>query len=699
MEIYGTFLKYIQRNEKTGNSVFLISVDEEYGKFSKKCKGVSGYYNYLTPLKIIGEEDRGYFMISEIIPCGYNADVMEDFLTSGLFDGVGEKTAKKIVELYGADLFSVKDYAGKEFSNVLSVLKTINEFSFFMKYCRKYEIDYKCARKVYGFFGAGALEKIKKNPYLLLKDGINFKVCEKIANDNKIEFFEKNRVDGIIYWILCVNKSRGNTRILYTELLKKIRFLEETLKSSPINEILILAQLIENDDFYITPDEKWVYLNEDYQIEENIVKEIKRIKLSKVDLNCQINIEKIEKFLGIKYNNDQIAAFDCLKNSDISIITGGPGTGKTSILRGIISTYRKNNPEKNIMLLSPTGCAAKRLSQATGCFATTIHKGLEILPFMSKDLFENIYMTKTVDADLIIVDEASMLDEKIFLLLLHSIKNESKLILVGDVDQLPSVGQGNVLNDLIESKRISVYRLKEIYRQENSIIIDNARKALCGRGDFFVNNNFCVCKYNNDDDIFKKVLDNVVRFESLKRDYKVFSPIKNKKYALSTTNLNNRIEKSVNLEDGVLYRETVLYGDYLFKKSDKVMFITNNYKEGYYNGQEGIITEIQKEKNKIYITILSEGEEIVIKNDNLSDIVLNYAITAHKSQGNEYESVIIVIPDEPLNMLQRKLLYVEITRAKKNVLVISKNDALKINLSNNSEVSRETGLKDLLDFA
>ena len=704
MRINGYFGKYIHRNEKTGYSQFTII----NGKETYICNGIIPFIPYKMPLYVEGilTKDNSKNIIndiSDIFPQNYDYMLTNEYISTGIVKGFGTAKAKKLMDkfkdedifavIYTADnIESLRDYyASIDERKIIESIRTTTEFIKLYKRLINFGGNYYNAKTYFDNYSTDSMEVINKNPYTLTYAGLPFSVCETIAIDNNIPEYDKRRIDALVYDVVDSNNKNGNTRIKYKDIVKRITQIEDNIGLNRHSEELFIKESLINDRKYAlekdSSEEIYVYKKEDFDFEESIVKSIKRIEDSKVLSNIKIDIANVEKACNIEFSSEQKEALNCLNTTGIKIIIGGPGTGKTTFINGIINAYTINHSAEDIILCSPTGRAAKRMSEVTGYKAYTIHHLLKIMPYnpMSLDA------VKKLDANLIIADEGSMLDTYMFARLLMAVPNNAILLIIGDANQLPSVNAGNVLHDLIKSQKIENYCLKTVYRQkEVNVIVRNGHKIINGDTYLEENEHFEIIKCSNHEDMLQKVITKVKHYEAAKEEYNVYSPVRKKKFDLSTTCLNSQIKKAIRKNTET--NNYIWYGDNVYEVNDHIIFMRNNYDKGYYNGQDGIITLIQKVGNTYYVTIYSEDTYITISSKELDDLELGYAITAHKSQGSEIDNAIIVIPSEPKSMLLRKILYVEVTRAKRNVTILSEDNSLKMAISSYREYERNTGL-------
>ena len=425
------------------------------------------------------------------------------------------------------------------------------------------------------------------------------------------------------------------------------------------------------------------------------------IQLSSMDISSLI--QKVELRLGVKYADRQREAIFRCMNGGVTIITGGPGTGKTTVVRGIISIF--NDLDLKTALAAPTGRAAKRMSEATGEEAKTIHRLLEMEKGVNDELKFNRNSRNPLDERVIIVDEASMIDLSLMSSLTEALKRGTRLILIGDSDQLPSVGAGNVLEDLISSGAVDVVRLTEIFRQsKESLIVTNAHRINNGEAPMLnvTDNDFFFVRRENEREIADTVADLITKRlpktygDSIREQIQVISP--SKKGAGGVELLNNELQARVNPK-ATFKKEKTSHG-VIFREGDRVMQVVNNYEIewekngiggfGIFNGDIGVIESIDL-KNEV-INIWFDDRYVRYDFDNLDELELSYAITVHKSQGSEYPVVIIPMYSCPPMLMTRNLLYTAVTRAKRMVILVGRSDIPDRMVKNNREVLRYTTL-------
>lgn len=695
MEITGALKKRENVNEYSGFSDILIDT----GKSCIQVSGVLPAYPVLTPLKLIVNKDtNGNLHLKESFLYSDNAERTISFLSSDYFPGVGKERARRVISLSGNDIFSYinrniadKDDLSGDMLLLYQKIWNLLSFEKTYKFIMANGGSVYTALKLYEEYRDDTIDRVCNNPYLYYFFGGDYGISEKMAAKSGMTAFDRKRVHALVRCGMDINKSLGNTRITYHNLVKLCQRREQQVaagfKTSPI---FISAELKRDTKDYKLVEEDstlYVYFNTDYNAEVVIAREIKRLETSKKSIsNNRISIEDIENEFHIEYSKSQKRVLSGIRTSGVKIVTGGPGTGKTTLLHGLLYRYREENPDNKILLCSPTGCAAKRMTDATGMEAMTIHRLLKVRPY-EKEIID--YKRDELDADLIVCDETSMLDTKLAATFLTAVKNSATVIFLGDKDQLPSVDAGNVLADFIASKTVECYDLVEIFRQEHgSLITDNARKVINGDSDLKTDRSFLIQQFKDENELMKTILHYRKIYEKAGSpgELKIFTPSKNKKFRLGTVNLNQMI-KSVQKKDIDL-----VFGYYSYSIGDRVLFTRNNYEKGYYNGGEGVLKSVTNISGILKVGVELDGKYITLERNDLNDIEPCFAMTAHKAQGSECDFAIIIVPRQPKGMLMRKLLYVEITRAKKQVIILSEGDSYKKAITETRKLTRCTGL-------
>jgi exodeoxyribonuclease V alpha subunit len=615
------------------------------------------------------------------------------YLGSGLIKGIGQATAEKIVNIFKEQTIDILDTNIDRLLDVEGIgvkklglikrsweeQKSIKEIMMFLQ---SFDISPAYALKIYRTYGANSVKVVQDNPYQLTYDvwGIGFKIADTIGKSVGFSEDHPKRIKSGIIFVLNEAAGDGHVYLPMQELLKKCY---EILGVDLTDSLLLFREMEEQRMLNIV--EENVYLSHFYEAERNI--ECKIIALC--EGTNEIPESKLKTLrLNSKYSDEQLEAIRNSLRNKILILTGGPGTGKTTTVKGIIESYKQL--DKIIMLAAPTGRAAKRMTEVIGLEAKTIHRLLEYNPqdrlFMRDE--EN-----PLETDLLVVDEVSMIDTLLMNNLLNAVSLNTTLILVGDVDQLPSVGSGNVLHDLIKSENIPTEMLSKIFRQaEESQIVVNAHKI--NRGEFpnIINSEsadfFFIQESDNSKiadlitELCEKRIPDKYGFDPM-QDIQILTPMY--RGDAGVDNLNEKLQGVLNNNKIILTR-----GDRGYKIGDKVMQLRNNYDKDVYNGDIGLIQSIDMDNQKLEINF---NDKIVsYEFIELDDITLAYAITVHKSQGSEYPCVIMPITTAHYIMLQRNLLYTAVTRASKLMILVGSKQALTMAIGNKKAKKRNTSL-------
>ena len=554
------------------------------------------------------------------------------------------------------------------------------------------------------------------DPYILIDItyGVDFKKIDKMAMEIGIDTCSNKRIESAIKYALNISGNNGHTCVLKENLIKFIeellridkKYIEDSIINLKAKKQIVLEKREEID---------WVYLYQAYKAEENIAEKLltllKSKNVKKID-NIKEKLEKQEKQYNIQLSEKQKEAIELVNNNNVCVITGGPGTGKTTIIKNIIDIYKTK--KLKVILCAPTGKAAKRMKEATNEDAKTIHRLLEIGKIEEDRNSMVEYEVAPIDADIIIIDEMSMVDTYIMNYLVKAIYRGTKLILVGDENQLPSVGPGTVLKDIIDSKKIPTICLNKIFRQAaKSQIILNAHNVNNGKGfvkkedlGSDIKEDFFYINESNQEKILKHVLTltkNKLKMSDSEKFYdniQVLTPTK--KGLVGTKEMNKKLQEVLNPPSE--NKKEKKYGDVIFREGDKIMQIKNNYDifwekrqenyesgTGIFNGEMGIIKNIDEESKQV--KILFDDDKIVwYTYSDLEQIEHSYSITIHKSQGSEFDAAIIVIPKAYQMLLTRNLLYTGLTRAKKMLIVIGGEETINFMIENVKIKHRNTGL-------
>ena len=648
------------------------------------------------------------------------------YLSSGLFYGVGEVTAKNIVNTFGARALEYIEKDPVKLSQVkgLSLKKAmaINEAFIVHKeqqatilYLQNFDISLNLALKIYKTYGDGTKRIIEKNPYQMVEDvdGVGFITADKIALKMGFDQYSRFRITAGIGHVLQEGASKnGHTylerREVVSEVCRLLKMNEEEYRY--MVDGIILDNVVMGKIVIIEEDgEECVMLTRMYENENGIARCLADMLVSaeEIDLNIDADIDEYQKSKDITLHENQIEAIkNCVKYG-VNVITGGPGTGKTTIINCILTILKKQY--MRTVLCAPTGRASKRLAEATGEDAKTIHRLLDLDFTGGKGHFTYNEDTK-LDADVVVVDEVSMCDEYVFYALIRAIKRGGRLILVGDKDQLPSVGAGNILADIIASGLVPVNYLTYIYRQsDDSLIISNAHKVNEGKMPTIDNKSkdFFVDAQTDTADMLKNCIDLVTKrlpsFSKLApKNIQVLCPMK--KGVIGVENINIEMQKALNPPDSS--KGELRAGANIFRVGDKVIHTVNNYQmewlspdglsgTGVFNGDIGYIIEVNKSAPSLKVEF-DDGKIATYKQENLDEIALAYAISIHKSQGSEFPAVIIMVSGGNPFLMTRNLLYTAITRAKQIVVIEGSKESLAKMVKNDYTAKRNTLLTQFL---
>lgn len=633
------------------------------------------------------------------------------YLGSGLIKGIGPKYASRIVDLFGTDtlniienepekLLEVSGLGTKRLEKIKVCWKDQRSIRDVMVFLQTYEVSPAFAQKIFKTYGSQSIAKVKENPYTLARDifGIGFKTADLLAQKMGIARDSSQRLDAGIEYVLSQLSNEGHVCYPTDEFLIEAEKSLETLPISLEARLLILQQegRIELKELLeLGKKRRFIWLKPLFIAEMGIARELRRLKNGVSALRA-IHTEKalswVQEKLNIELAPHQKQAVAGASTGKLHIITGGPGTGKSTITNAIL-TISGQLTEK-ILLAAPTGRAAKRMSEITQFKASTIHSLLEV-DFKAGGFKRN--RENPLECDLIIIDEASMIDTFLMYSLLKALPDQTRVILVGDINQLPSVGPGNVLKDMIGSLSIPITRLTEIFRQAaGSHIITNAHRINKGifpqlyngkNSDFF----FMECQESQD------VLNTIVKLVSQRlpnhygfnptEDIQVLAPMK--KGMIGTENLNLTLQQILNPKEMALFR-----AGYKFQVGDKVMQICNDYKREVFNGDIGYIQTIDAEEQQVIVRF--EERQVLYDYSDLDKLVLAYAISIHKFQGSECPCVVMPVHTSHFMLLHRNLLYTGITRGKKLVVLVGTKKALAIAVKKDDVQKRHTSLQQVL---
>ena len=727
--VEGYLNKVIFHNKENNYYILSIFLNDQYDFVDGDYLSVVGTFNdfefveddlYSFKGEIVQHRKYGTQLSAIVVEPVIEKDkeAIVSYLSSSIFQGVGRKTAELIVDTLGVDaldkiyedkdsLFKIKGIPEQRKDTIYATIVANKQTQDIILKLNEYNLSNNLILKIYNFYKHNTLRTITENPYSLIKDikGINFKTVDKIAETNEIAANDRERIlYAFIYTINSYCFSTGNTYISKNNLLyntfnilyssRNIAVSKEDILNS-YTYALDTGKLIEIEDRVFLPE---IYYSE-YSIYSDITQRLEQentIEISDGLLDKYIN--EVEEELEISYDIVQIAAIkNCIRNN-FAILTGGPGTGKTTIILAVIKIFQKIknysvhdllDESRNILTLcAPTGKAAKRMSESTGFYASTIHKAIG---WSTEDEnMEEFVSEKFIKSELVIIDESSMIDVFLMYNLLKIINKDAKIILVGDNDQLPSIAPGNVLNDLINSKAISTVKLNKIFRQSEHSSIINISHSIKNNIPFDVLENFDDKEFisankNEMINVVSAIYDDLIK-GSAKENIQILAPIY--KGTSGINEINMAIQSRFNDNE-----EQIEYGELIYKVNDRVMQLVNRPEDNIFNGDIGYIEQIYKEGNKVKIVIDYDGNYVTYEKTELNQITLSYACSIHKAQGSEFENVIIPFIDNYNFMLNKNLTYTAITRAKKKLILCGSSNVFYKSIEPTNVVTRQTALE------
>ena len=727
--VEGYLNKIIFHNKENNYYILSIFLNDKYDFVEGDYLSVVGTFNdfefieddlYSFKGEIVQHRKYGTQLSAIVVEPVIEKDkeAIVSYLSSSIFQGVGRKTAELIVDTLGVDaldkiyenkdsLFNIKGIPEQRKDTIYATIVANKQTQDIILKLNEYNLSNNLILKIYNFYKHNTLRIITESPYSLIKDikGINFKTVDKIAETNEIAANDRERIlYGFIYTINSFCFSTGNTYISKNTLLyntfnilyssRNIAVAKEDILSS-YDYALDTGKLIEIEDRVFLPE---IYYSE-YSIYSDISKRLELKDSFDISDSLLVKyIEEVEDELEISYDIVQIAAIkNCIKNN-FAILTGGPGTGKTTIILAVIKIFQKiknyslhdllDESRSILTLCAPTGKAAKRMSESTGFYASTIHKAIG---WSTEDEnMEEFVSEKFIKSELVIIDESSMIDVFLMYNLLKIINKDAKIILVGDNDQLPSIAPGNVLNDLINSKAISTVKLNKIFRQSEHSSIINISHSIKNNIPFdilenFDDKEFISANKNEMINVISAIYDDLIK-GSAKENIQILAPIY--KGTSGINEINMAIQSRFNNNE-----EQIEYGELIYKVNDRVMQLVNRPEDNIFNGDIGYIEEIYKEGNKVKIVIDYDGNYVTYEKTELNQITLSYACSIHKAQGSEFENVIIPFIDNYNFMLNKNLTYTAITRAKKKLILCGSSNVFYKSIEPTNVVTRQTALE------
>lgn len=705
MKFEGIIKSIIYRNEENGYTVLSLQTSDS----PITCTGIMPFFNEDDQVVVEGEliyhDKYGEQINVESArikkPSGKKAII--SYLSSGNIESIGKKTAELIYEKFGdksidvvfneaEKLLSIQGIGKKKLEKIKESTIEARDSREALLYLQGLNISFNLSNKIYKAYRDNTISIVKTNPYKLSEDisGIGFVMADNIAMNMQMKNDSKFRISAAISYILKNDaEMSGSCALKKEDLLNKTFDLIKVDKNKineQINEDLLKSKI----QIIKIGEDEFVYDKDIYMSEKSCAINLSRLQNEKYIFDVKIN-EDFDVF-----SKEQEIAIKEAFNNMLLVITGGPGTGKTTIIKAICNILNENNLKFN--LAAPTGRAAKRMQESTENVAFTIHRLIGIKPESPIPEFNE---ENTLNCDYVILDEASMIDIKLMDKLLKALSSKTALILVGDHNQLPSVGAGNVLKDILDTD-IKAVKLKKIFRQaKESNIVVNAHKINDGlypilnqknKDFFFINSNSK--KFQNDLlDLVKNRLPNYYKLDPI-NDIQILAP--SKKSLWGIVNINDLCQKELNKNPN-----SIKINNRIFKLGDKVMQVRNNYEleslnpdnfdDGVYNGDIGRIIDIDKNMESLKVEFY-DGNIVSYKKEDVKDLDLSYAITIHKSQGSEFDCVLIPMMPASFMLLNRNLLYTAITRAKKLVILLGEKKILKQMVRNNNESKRLTNL-------
>lgn len=726
-KLKGFVEEIVFQNEESGFVVLVIECEGVYWH----ARGVMPYVHPGEHVMLTGRfvEHPTYGLQFEAIHCEAllptTREDLERYLGSGMIRGIGPAMATKLVDAFGEDVFDILSYSPdrlleiqgigrKKLEEIIVSYREQFESREIIIQLQKFGLSANMALKVYRILGPEAVNVTQNNPYQLaeLVEGIGFKLADVIAGRMGIDPGAPSRLRSGLHYLLMERSASGHTYLLRGELIDSASELLEVTEApleTALDEMVLSGELcLEVLGQESEAPSYGVYLPLLYMAETRVarfVAEMSAEAAPKLIVDTDGEIDRIERQLGISFSELQRDAVRAGVQETIAVITGGPGTGKTTIINGLIRIFE--SVDMKVTLAAPTGRAAKRMTEATNREARTIHRLLEYTYSDDKDYLSfQRNEERPLETDVLILDEVSMIDIQLMQHLSRAILPGTRLILVGDSDQLPSVGPGNVLRDIIDSGAVPVIRLTEIFRQsERSMIAVNAHRINSGEYPLINDRDkdFFLVSARQQEDIASRIGDLVKRrlpeyygVDPIK-DIQILTPVKNSK--VGTKHLNQMLQQILNGDEK---KPSKKFGDRLFRVGDKIMQIKNNYLmkwttpedlegEGVFNGDVGYVEEILEIERKLLIRF-DDDRLSKYEFSQLEEIVHAFAVTVHKSQGSEYPIVVVPITWFPPMLMTRNILYTAVTRAKKIVVLVGDEKYLKLMVDRTDVDRRRTAL-------
>ena len=722
MDFYVSYEKTLPGSLDDGRMAFLVKpyrAGRELdglmdGKKLVACIGSIQAYPVGTPLLISGDvschqglAEQKVIVVRQCIEKPCDAMHMSSFLETKYFPGIGPAKAAALASFsQSPDLFSVslRDGAAGLFAEAGGVgkdeagmiAKKLGSLVWkgrFVAYASMYGIPCRCASLFYDYYRMDSFRICRDNPYLFRFYDVPFRICDRIALASGLPPDGDARVAALLYEAFRNARGRGDSYYPFAGLVTAVnRISGKSRRNAKLISAFQVGAVLAGDPghYMVSRDPACaghaariggpcynVYPADIYRREAEAASHVMRLERSAIQLPFAQGMETEFVYDGVSLSAGQAKAFTLLERSGVAVLTGGPGTGKTTIEKGLLQAFRAIKPDAVTALCAPTAAAAKRMREVTGEDATTIHRLLGIRPdghggYLGKN--EN----DRLGQDFVIADEFSMVDDEIFCMLAGAMKNGSLLLVVGDEHQLPSVGVGYVLHDLVRHHGIRCVRLDGVFRQEGAGMIVRNSTAIRNRALPAVREDgaFRLMAFPDGGSMLAMAI------KLMKKCYdpsdrgaaRIFTTARKKKYSLGAEALNVVMQGIFNPAGST---PAIMYGGTVFAKGDPVIFLRNNYPGGYCNGDEGVVDAVVEEENgRRYMVIKTDDGDIVVSGEGMADVALAYALTVHKAQGGECRTAIVLLPAEPVSLLQNSLVYVAVTRAREKVYVLYQEDAV-----------------------
>ncbi len=734
---YGVFKRFLWRNEKSGASFFLFQtkhcllLEQMYSKKEiKKDRGTSTettwytvscnatkchtpYYQTDTPVKVKGyfnvEDKNQYgwdFVISGIEEAVEDETATIEYLSSDSFPGITYESAVKIVGTFGADIFhfiscdtqaiqkliKTTELPEKVITRMVKTIQTTVAERELFGILNPLGISYSHTARAVKIYAENAIKALSNSPYRAGKRiGLSFVECDRLALYFKFRASDERRIDAAVHEATIKLGNEGHVWYEQSVFYNRVNSILRTESySERIPSSIIITATRRSMTGFRYKGKQCFYNNDLYKSEENIAAHIKRLSIGaeKTPYSSSL-IEYAEAACGIKYGKQQRDAFpNLLSQKGFKILTGGPGTGKTTTVKGLILGYQKMYPDDKVALCAPTGRAAQRMTESTGMTAVTMHRLCDYKPFGEGVSYKDA--SNPIDADLIVIDEISMADIVIMEILLGAVKPGASVWIIGDIHQLESVGAGAILHDCLMAPSTLIARqmLTEVFRQKGgSPIIENAMRINDGNTELEVCEDFQIINTKSEEESLEVIKDLCQKLYNPDNPFETQILCPARKGISGIDNCNIVLQELLNPKKKGQY---MVYGKTQFRVNDKIIMTNNNYDETclYFNGDIGVIKRIEDKGLVVDI----RNEELLLERSAMEDIRLSYGITIHKSQGSEFPYVIVVMPMNPSNMLVRNLLYTAVTRAKKKVYIINEGSAMKTAIKVDKSDARNTTL-------